>query len=1145
AMSVIIGRALPDVRDGFKPVHRRVLWAMQELGNQHNKAYKKSARIVGDTIGKYHPHGDSAVYDTIVRMAQDFSMRYPLIDGQGNFGCFTGDTKIKLSDNTEKSFVELAELPPNEIFFVWSINKDGRPVMGKGRNARVTRRNASLIELTLDNGAVIRCTPDHQFLLSDLTYKVAKDLSPDDKLMPTHFDVDREQFPNKVQPYNYHVVSKHHLSERADVYDITVDVHHNFLLADGVFVHNSVDGDAAAAMRYCVTGETLVVTDKGLLPIAKVSSGVEDIRARVLSHGGEVNTASKWWESGVHSVKRVRTRHGFEITGTENHPLLVFRADAQGKPGFAWKLVSQLKHGDVLVIDRSEKLWAEEAVSLAEFYPSLAEWSRTVRHTLPETLTEDLAFLLGALTAAGTVQEHRIEFCNTKGDFADEFIAAWQRTFPTCRLHVAQREPSSYGKRPYLQMQIVSQQVVGLLQSLGLQGKSGQRRVPEIVLRAPQKVVAAFLRGLFEGDGSVERSGKSLLRVSLCSQSEAMLKQVQTVLLRFGVVASRISDASHSRSTHRLAINGRENLAQFARRIGFVSRVKRERLAEVIALLTGRALSKSDFIPFVASYFRGRAVRQRDWIERHNFDRPARLPAALSRLEASLAPGDYATVEYLSRINYLFDAITEIEDAGEQQVYSLRVDSACHSFVANGFVNHNTEARMARLTTEILADIEKETVNFQPNYDESLSEPKVLPSRVPTLLLNGSGGIAVGMATNIPPHNLSEIVDATVALIRKPNLKDEELLKMVPGPDFPTGGFIYGRAGIRQAYLTGRGIIQMRARAGIDRIGRGQTERDAILITEIPYQVNKARLIERIAELVNEKKIDGIADLRDESSRDGMRIVVEMKRDAVPQIVLNKLYKLTPMQSSFGVINLAIVEGQPRVLTLKQMIEAFIEFRREVVRRRTEFELRKARARAHILEGLNKAIDALDYIIPLIRNASSVDEARQWLTGRFDTMSQAKSWKGVPTDLTLAGFIGKLQKVIGRLEFSEAQAQAILDLQLRRLSALERQRILDEYEQLIKLIAELEEILANEQSLRRVIVRELEEVRKNFGDERRTQIIDEGVELSIEDMIADEEVAITVTNSGYIKRTAVSTYQRQGRGGKGRFGASAKGTDWI
>jgi DNA gyrase subunit A len=456
-----------------------------------------------------------------------------------------------------------------------------------------------------------------------------------------------------------------------------------------------------------------------------------------------------------------------------------------------------------------------------------------------------------------------------------------------------------------------------------------------------------------------------------------------------------------------------------------------------------------------------------------------------------------------------------------------------------------TEIRMARLATEVLADIEKETVTFQPNYDESLSEPTVLPARVPNLLINGSDGIAVGMATKIPPHNLTEIVDATLELLKDPEITVTDLTKIVTGPDFPTGGFIYGREEIRKSYEEGRGVLQLRARAGIDRIGRGAQERDAIVITEIPFQVNKARLLERIAELINEKKVDGIADLRDESDRSGMRIVVELKRDSVPQVVLNKLYKLTPMQSSFGVINLAIVNGQPRVLNLKQMLEAFIEFRREVVRKRTEYELRKAKARAHILEGLTKAIDALDYIITLIRNSRSVDEARQWLTGQLKTTSEVKTWKGVPSDVQLKTHLARLQKAMDSLAFSEIQAQAILDLQLRRISALERQKITDEYEQIIKLIAELEEILGNERSLRRVIAKELEEVKKDFGDERRTEIVDEGVELSIEDLIADEDVAITVTNSGYIKRTPITTYSRQGRGGKGRFGAAAKNGDFV
>jgi DNA gyrase subunit A len=456
-----------------------------------------------------------------------------------------------------------------------------------------------------------------------------------------------------------------------------------------------------------------------------------------------------------------------------------------------------------------------------------------------------------------------------------------------------------------------------------------------------------------------------------------------------------------------------------------------------------------------------------------------------------------------------------------------------------------TEVRMQKLTNEVLADIEKETVDFQPNYDESLSEPKVLPTRIPLLLVNGSEGIAVGMATKIPPHNITEILDATISLVRKPEITVDELIQIVPGPDFPTGGFIYGREEIHRAYREGRGIVQMRARAAIDRIGRGNTEKDAVVITEIPYQVNKAKLIEKIAELVHEKRLDGISEIRDESNREGMRIVIELKRDAVPQVVLNKLYKLTPMQSSFGIITLAIVNGQPKILTLKQVLENFVEFRREVVRRRTEFELKKARARAHILEGLNKAIDALDYIIPLIRNSRSVDEARQWLTSNFATLHEVKNWKSVDSSKTLAGFLKDLEKVITSLNFSDIQAQAILDLQLRRLSALERQKIIDELEALLKHIAELEAILANEQLLRQVIIEELQEVKRLFGDARKTEIVDAGVELRIEDLIPDEEVAITVTNAGYVKRTPVATYSKQGRGGKGRLGAKAKNEDFV
>ncbi len=424
-----------------------------------------------------------------------------------------------------------------------------------------------------------------------------------------------------------------------------------------------------------------------------------------------------------------------------------------------------------------------------------------------------------------------------------------------------------------------------------------------------------------------------------------------------------------------------------------------------------------------------------------------------------------------------------------------------------------TEVRLAKIADEVLADIDKDTVDFQPNYDESLKEPTLLPVRFPQLLVNGSSGIAVGMATNIPPHNLSEVIEATIYLLQNPEATVDDLMRFIPGPDFPTGGYIYGREGIRQAYRTGRGTIIMRARAAIDRIGRGSAQREAIVVTEIPYQVSKAKLIEKIAELVAERRIEGIADLRDESDREGMRIVIELKREAVPQVILNKLYKLTPMQETFGVINLALVNGQPRVLTLLETLQEFIAFRREVVRRRTQYELRRAEERAHILEGLKRALDRIDEVIGLIRRSKSGREAREGLMRRF--------------------------------RFSEAQAQAILDMKLERLTNLERQKLLEEYEGIIKKIAELKEILGSERALRNVIIQELRAIQREFGDARRTQIVDEEAELKLEDLIPDEEVVITVTHGGFIKRTPLLVFRQQSRGTRGRSGMTTRGEDFV
>ena len=421
-----------------------------------------------------------------------------------------------------------------------------------------------------------------------------------------------------------------------------------------------------------------------------------------------------------------------------------------------------------------------------------------------------------------------------------------------------------------------------------------------------------------------------------------------------------------------------------------------------------------------------------------------------------------------------------------------------------------TEARMARIAHEMLADIDKDTVDFAPNYDDNETEPVVLPTRIPNLLVNGSAGIAVGMATNVPPHNLTEVVNGLVALIDRPETTIEQLAQIITGPDFPTAGYIYGTAGIREAYATGRGTITLRAKAHSEKLRGG---REALIISELPYQVNKASLIEKIAELSREKKLEGISEIRDESNREGIRVVLELGRGEIPQIVLNQLYKHTQMQTTFGIIMLALVDRRPQVVNLKEMLEAFIKFRREVVTRRTRFDLARAEERAHILAGLRKAVEQLDLVIRIIRQAANADAARD--------------------------------ELMRRLDLTEIQAKAILDMQLRRLAALERQKIIEEHEETLKLIEDLKGILASDVRLMGILKEELSAIKDEYGDARRTEILTETTDLTIEDLLADEEMVVTITRSGYIKRTHVEAYRSQRRGGKGVTGMETKEEDIV
>ena len=807
AMHVIVSRALPDVRDGLKPVHRRVLYSMWSNGNRPGRPYVKSANIVGYVMGNHHPHGDASIYDTLVRLAQPFSLRYPLVDGQGNFG--------------------------------------------------------------------------------------------------------------------------------------------------------SIDDDPAAAMRYCVSGDTRVATAGGTVTIDSVAPGARpssdtDLSLGVLDRLGREVHASKLFHSGEHPTLRLRTREGYEVTGTHNHPVLCL-VDVAGVPMLLWKLLSEISPGDRTVIAR---------------IPRPIE-------TDPEgdAGERDAALLLGAFVSEGFVSERRAGFNNVDADFFAATLAAYDAVVGG-RRYVYERDIASGSRLFELDVQDLTALRASVLVEL-VGSKSAEKRVPERVWRGSQSFKRTFLQALFTGDGSSSLLPRNTIQISYSTYSEELARDVQLLLLEFGVI-SRL--CHYAKGETKVVITNRRDARLFARNIGFLG-AKQGKLDRDLATIprSSRALS-SDHVPGVAAYIRsdsGSPRADRTWLIRNNVDRIERWEQrGTAILERIAAPEVKAVVEPLVSGDYYYAEVASVEDAGVQPVYSLRVDTDDHSFLTNGFVSHNTEARLAKLAEEMLRELDHDTVDFGPNYDESKREPLVLPARFPNLLVNGSAGIAVGMATNIPPHNLGEVVKAIVELIDNPNANVEDLMKHIKGPDFPTGGYIVGRSGIRDAYRTGRGRVVMRARAHIEELRGGKS---AIIVTELPYGVKKggdAGVIKKIADLVNEKVLTEISDLADHSDRSGMRIQIELKRDAVPQVALNKLFKHTPLQSTFGVNAVALVNGIPRTLSLLELITHFLDFQREIVTRRSKDELRKRERRAHILEGYLIALDNLDAVIALIRAAADTEAAR-------------------------------------------------------------------------------------------------------------------------------------------------------------------------
>lgn len=912
AMSVIVGRALPDVRDGLKPVHRRILYAMHEMGLRPTAKTQKSAKVVGYVLGNYHPHGDTAAYDSMVRMAQDFSLRYPLVNGQGNFGCFTKDTKVKLTDGRDLSFEELIkEDKQGKKNYTYTVNSLGLISIAEIKSPRLTIKNTEIIKVTLDNGEEIKCTPGHLFMLKDGSYREAQGLRQGNSLMPLYQKVsektdrlNREGYNLIYQNKKEEWVPSHHL---ADNYNLTVGAY-------------------------------------------KKSAG--------------------------------RVRHHIDFNKLNNNPDNITRVSW----GEHWKIhytqaSNQHKNPEYRkkIAEGRNNYWAnpinQEKKSLQISARNIISWQK------PEYREKMKKFL------SDVNKKYIAEHPEKRLEFGARLTRTLKRKWQDPKYRVLMHEKIIKGNKNH----------------------------------------------------TTNRTGK-LKFINIC----------------------------------RKVLDRQVNLNQ-----DHYEKLRSEVYPYGAAPLWETGLNK---------YFNG---------------------------DSNLVFHEINKNHKVTRV----ETILHRED-----VYDLTIEGTHNFALAAGIFVHNsidgdaaaayryTEARLAPISEQLLADIDKQTVDFMDNFDGTMQEPTVLPTRIPNLLINGSVGIAVGMATTIPPHNLTEVLDALAYLVDNKEADVNDLTKFIKGPDFPTGGVIYNEKDIVSAYATGRGPIIMRGQADIVENKKGYQ----IIVSEIPYQVNKAELIMKIADLVKEKKIEGIKDIRDESDREGMRIAIDLKQDAFPKKVLNQLFKYTELQKAFHFNMLALVDGgtQPQILGLKGLLEKFIEHRREVVTRRTKFDLQKAKDREHILEGLKKALDHIDEIIKIIRASESKEDA--------------------------------FNNLIKKFKFSDKQATAILDMRLQALAGLERKKINDELKEKKDLIAYLEELLASPKKLLGVIKEEFKEIREKYGDERRTRVVKSALrEIGDDELMPEEDSLFMITHGGYIKRMPPEGLKSQKRGGKGLIGMDTKEEDVV
>jgi DNA gyrase subunit A len=946
AYSVIHSRALPDARDGLKPVHRRILFSMHEQGYRPTHAYVKSSRVVGDVMGRYHPHGDTAIYDAMVRLAQDFSLNAPLVDGHGNFGspddgpaasryCITGDTRIRLADGSSARIADVVDLPPN-----------------------------------------------------------------------SEADADFE----------------------------------------------------------------------------------------VLDKDGKTVRVNKVFNSGVHPTLRLTTKTGFSVRGSENHLVLCLEAP-MGVPLFQWRRLDELRPGAVVCVARNA--WQQVTPTAREYM---------------------LGVLGGAWVSEGWASENRAGFNNTDEHFFSEVLHAYDSVVGG-RRYVSERQTRRDRK---LVRELDVQQFAGgmdafraspLAEFIGHQARD--KFVPEFVWRGGWGVKRAFLMAAFEGDGGV-RVALDGFTIQYSTYSERLAGELQELLAEFGVIAGhRCYTRPNGAREHRLVVSGLRNVRAFAERVGFL-RTKQARVRDLLRQSPQRPHRLSqDRVPFIADYVRGaldfdRRGSGRKWLTTHNFDRVERWETERLRIIDRIKdPEILRTILPIMDSGYRFETVTAVDEADPAEVYSVRVESEDHSFLAGGFVNHNTEARMSNEAMLLVGELNEDTVDFRPNYDGSELEPTVLPAGFPNLLVNGTSGIAVGMATNMIPHNLGEVISAARWLITHPAASLDDLMKRVPGPDLPTGGLLLGLDEVRKAYETGRGVVRMRGKVEIGPLEGSR--RQAITVTELPYGVGPEKIIEKITdEVTRSKRLTGIADVKDLTDREnGTRLVIECKVGVNPQALLADLYRLTPLEQSFGINNLVLVDGQPRTLGLKALLEVFLSHRYEVVTRRTRYRRRKREERLHLVDGLLKALLNIDKVIRLIRNSENAQEAREGLMRQF--------------------------------KLSEIQANYILDTPLRRLTKYDRIELESEQERLRAEIAELSRILDDESVLRKVVSDELAKVAKDLAVDRRTTLLDGDLKEVLAASkpagpleVADDPCQVILSATGLVARTAAeseeSTEARRRRG---------------